>query len=102
MDSLEWMDLGETDGLKGDGWQSHMAPTWPKWSPRNLIWKCLAFYIQPKLEESLQKKIPRYMSTEEDLLYKKILSPSRNRSQLYATIKIPNPKSQIPHKPRYA
>ena len=31
------------------------------------------------------------MSTEEDLLYKEIPSPSRNESQLYTIIKTPNP-----------
>ena len=29
---------------KGDEYQGHAAPTWPKWSPRNPKWKCLAPY----------------------------------------------------------
>ena len=61
--------------------------TWPKWSLRNLIWKCLASHTQNPYKE----KIPRYMSIEEDLLYKEIPSPTRNGGQLYITIKTPNP-----------
>ena len=38
-----------------------------------------------------KEKIPRYMSTEEDILYKEIPSPLRNKCQLYTTIKTPNP-----------
>ena len=75
-----------------DARETGSKATWPKWSLRNLIWKCLASHARNPHKE----KIPQYMGTEEDILYKEIPFPSRNGGQLYTTI-----KTQIPHKPRY-
>ena len=37
------------------------------------------------------------MSIEEDLLYKEVLSPSKNEGQLYTSIKTPNPSQTKVH-----